>query len=1320
MSKRILSLMLCFVMVFSMSITANVSAATHESTQLKVIPDKTTATPGDVINYTLVMGPVSDLGSIQFDVVIPEGLTYLPNSGRISDGLKNTLGFDSLDWTESSKTVNGTASAADYESDADTVLGTFQCKVNNGFTGTTSVDLTNLEFFSCVTFEDHTSRFSVVPGVVTIEAPAGNLPVYESTEVKVIPNKTTANPGDTITYTITLGPVSDLGSMQMDVVIPDGLTYVVGSGKLSEGLQDILGFDALDWTEVSKMINGYASRADYRCDTDTVLATLQCTVDEGYTGTATVGLTNLEFYSCQGEWPDLTARYSVSSVDVTIEEDTDEPTLEDHQLAITADKTIAKPGDIIDYTITMGPVSDLGSMQMEVVIPEGLTYVANSGKITDGLKEDMGFDSLEWTEESKIVNGGASAADYNSNKDTVLATFQCSVNEGFSGTATVDLTYLEFYSCRTWTDHTSRYSVVPSVITVEDTGSSDPVYESTELRVTPDKTTANPGDIITYTVTMGPVSNLGSMQMDVVIPEGLTYVVGSGKLADGLMEKLGFDSLDWTEISKMINGYASQADYRCDTDTTLATFQCIVDADYTGTATVGLTNLEFYSCQGEWPELTSRFGVVTTDVEVEAVAPPQTTTHTSYQIDAEAKPNPITGNKIFNEDENVFVDFTISSEEIDSLGAFDFSFTYDSTKLTLLDIESNIGSESGILTTDISQKQVKFTVDGEKPAFDITNGKLVATAVFKVNNGASGQTEIGFSDAKIIPLGYEANTCAPTTNSESVTISNIVITFVPGEYATFTNGETSVSGKVNYNVPGFVETSFTIPSGLLQAKDTYRMKADTMAEPLWKVEGEEVYYTSEQLMTTAFTQNVTLVAQVVKTYKVEIVAGENGSISGTTSLVVDAGTVITATQLSGMVTAVANPGYVFGSFDYAGTPINADTTIKAKFEAGRYTISTTFVPASIALLTGVEDGDEIVHGIDVVFQMTPVHSNITDFGYIIKGVKNPLAKDPSGNYTIPGEAIIDDIAIYVITADIYPVSFVSSGNGTVDIDATYMINKGEKLTPEILDDVETKISAASGYRFDNYSIDGRKVTEADLLARAIYGALKIDVNFTHRDYILTDVNGNPVTVTHGNNFTFTPVVDGAIVTDVIGIYEGGASVDIAKNADGSYTISGNDIVDNITLTAEKTSGSISFIFNTRYKALKARRGEADVKIAVIETAKLTDKKYVLAESGATFYWSEKYGAYVYIVAGATANDGVTANMIAAQLETVDGAAPDVDYSGDMNHDGYITVTDAMIITDILHQKRVIETSIIQKLMADIDGSGYVSTKDVDIVRAKAN
>lgn len=171
MNKRITSLLLCFAMVFVMLATAIPAlAAPIESTQLKVIPDKTKASPGDIITYTIVMGPVSDMGSMQMVLDIPTGLTYVENSTTLAANLKTTLGFDLLDWTEVSKMINGGASAADYESATDTELAKFQCKVDDGATGSLEVGLTNLEFGSCQTFEYHTGRFSVVKTPVTIAA----------------------------------------------------------------------------------------------------------------------------------------------------------------------------------------------------------------------------------------------------------------------------------------------------------------------------------------------------------------------------------------------------------------------------------------------------------------------------------------------------------------------------------------------------------------------------------------------------------------------------------------------------------------------------------------------------------------------------------------------------------------------------------------------------------------------------------------------------------------------------------------------------------------------------------------------------------------------------------------------------------------------------------------------------------------------------------------------------------------------------------------------------------------------------------------------
>ena len=79
MNKRITSLMLCFVMVFAMLATAvpALAMSTEAPITVTIDPDKTTASPGDTITYTVNVGPVKRLQSVNFTLVIPEGLTYV-------------------------------------------------------------------------------------------------------------------------------------------------------------------------------------------------------------------------------------------------------------------------------------------------------------------------------------------------------------------------------------------------------------------------------------------------------------------------------------------------------------------------------------------------------------------------------------------------------------------------------------------------------------------------------------------------------------------------------------------------------------------------------------------------------------------------------------------------------------------------------------------------------------------------------------------------------------------------------------------------------------------------------------------------------------------------------------------------------------------------------------------------------------------------------------------------------------------------------------------------------------------------------------------
>ena len=545
-------MLLCFVMIFSMmTIAVPVYAAPVASTTLTVAADKTTAAPGDEITYTITMGPVSDLGSIQMVLDIPAGLTYVAGSRSLASGLKATLGFDDVAFTENMKTgkhiINGVASAANYESAADTVIATFKCKVDTGATGTLEVGLKELEFCS-VDFTDITSRFSVVKTAVAI---SGATPPPATYTVSFDAN------GGTGTMAEVTGVSAGAYTLPANgFTAPDGKRFVgwatSASGTATAAGEAITVSDNVTlyaiWEEIptshpAKPTLGITGTYTYSGSAQTVTVTgfdSATMLISGNVGT-NAGTYTASVTSKSGRWADgtstpVTIEWSIGRKTVTpvirvsgtytytgtpveptftvedggvvistseyarsitdndavgtgkitvsdktggnyeilttsqtfeISAPTPPPTVyTSTEIKITADKTDAKTGDEITYTITMGPVSELGSIQMKLKLPAGLTVVAGSCQLAAGLKATLGFDDISFTEGTDfVIMGIASAANYRSDSDTVIATFKCKVDAGVSGNLTADLKELEFYSVD-FINNTSRFSVAPATVAV--------------------------------------------------------------------------------------------------------------------------------------------------------------------------------------------------------------------------------------------------------------------------------------------------------------------------------------------------------------------------------------------------------------------------------------------------------------------------------------------------------------------------------------------------------------------------------------------------------------------------------------------------------------------------------------------------------------------------------------------------------------------------------------------------------------------------------------------------------------------------------------
>ena len=170
MNKRIASLMLCFVLIFTMLATA-VPVLAAGTSSFTITADKAEANPGDTITYTVTMGAVNRLDSLKFKLVIPEGLTFVTGSGTLATGLKDTLKCVDTAWTESTKVFYVTMcdEGTGYSSSSPTELMRFQCTVDAGVSGNLTVDFT-INPNDCYDSDYDNITFATTPATITVAA----------------------------------------------------------------------------------------------------------------------------------------------------------------------------------------------------------------------------------------------------------------------------------------------------------------------------------------------------------------------------------------------------------------------------------------------------------------------------------------------------------------------------------------------------------------------------------------------------------------------------------------------------------------------------------------------------------------------------------------------------------------------------------------------------------------------------------------------------------------------------------------------------------------------------------------------------------------------------------------------------------------------------------------------------------------------------------------------------------------------------------------------------------------------------------------------
>lgn len=221
--------------------------------------------------------------------------------------------------------------------------------------------------------------FVMVFALMAIATPAfADTSEHPEVTFTIKPDKTTAKPGDTITYQVFVGPVEKLRTAQFELVIPDELEFIDGSCPV--GLAAKLGAAAAEFAPSTKIYASYGA-GEYTSTGDTVLVNFTCKVKEGVTAGKKPVVTVINdaenFYFANSENTYCTINYDPNGAMVTIaaaQKPATDISLSKSELTLTA-------GESASLTATVKPEGSTDAVVWSSSKPAVATVDA-TGKVT--------------------------------------------------------------------------------------------------------------------------------------------------------------------------------------------------------------------------------------------------------------------------------------------------------------------------------------------------------------------------------------------------------------------------------------------------------------------------------------------------------------------------------------------------------------------------------------------------------------------------------------------------------------------------------------------------------------------------------------------------------------------------------------------------------------------------------------------------------------------------------------------------------------------------------------------------------------------------
>ena len=410
--------------------------------------DKSSAKVGDKITYTLTLSN-SETATVPIENavvtdVLPDGLTFEYGSIMVDDSSANSYTYD-----EASRllTVNVGSIAPDTSRTV-----SFVATVNEDAYNTTIQNLATLTADNTEPVQDKDDGVVIADGMTDLSI------------VKSI-SAATAKVGDKLTYTVRVsngaGAQVNIRDAAMQDAIPNGLTFY---GNVT--------------------VDGYSAAYQYDNASGTLTVLLD-SIAPGQIKTVCFDvLVNSNAYGMTIENTAIASGSNAPDAEATDEGVTiEEGRADGHAGAKSANKTTARVGDTITYTITLQngatATADWTDVTVLDVIPEGVTYAGNvqkDGQATTEYSYDAALRTLTLTP-------------YAIAPDTqVVYTFDVTVDEGMQGKFIVNTAVL----------HDGEDTTpLPDAGVQIDEGEADPIVTKTAS-----VTEANVGDTISYEITV--------------------------------------------------------------------------------------------------------------------------------------------------------------------------------------------------------------------------------------------------------------------------------------------------------------------------------------------------------------------------------------------------------------------------------------------------------------------------------------------------------------------------------------------------------------------------------------------------------------------------------------------------------------------------------------------------------------------------------------------------------------------------------------------------------------------------------------------------